>query len=108
MSDDTKTQIIRWLGGFIAAVILALWGWTLFETFETSRRVAVVETKVDGLEVRFDKLEAKVDNLEAKVDDLSLRMTSVESKLDILIGHLIGDTRKEDSPAKSGSFSPEN
>jgi len=101
MSDDTKTQIIKWLGGFIAAIILALWGWTLFETFETSRRVAVVETKVDGLEVRLDKLEAKVD-------DLSLRMTSVESKLDILIGHLIGDTRKEDSPAKSGSFSPEN
>jgi len=101
MSDDTKTQIIKWLGGFIAAIILALWGWTLFETFETSRRVAVVETKVDGLEVRLDKLEAKVD-------DLSLRMTSVESKLDILIRHLIGDTRNEDAPAKSGNFSLEN
>lgn len=108
MSEDTKTLTIKWLGGFIAATILALWGWTLFETFETSRRVAVVETKVDGLEVRFDKLEAKVDNLETKVDDLTLRMTSVESKLDILIGHLIGGNRKEDAPANSGNLSLEN
>ncbi|MDD9872214.1 MAG: hypothetical protein OXU65_01730 [Deltaproteobacteria bacterium] len=101
MSDDAKMLTIKWMGGFIAAIILALWGWTLFETFETSRRVAVVETKVDGLEVKFDKLETKVDNL-------SLRMTSVESKLDILISHLIGGDREEDAPADAGNLSLEN
>lgn len=101
MSDGTKTLAIKRLGGFIAAIILALWGWTLFQTFETSKRVAVVETKVDKLEVRFDKLETKVDNL-------SLRMTSVESKIDVLIGHLIGGDRKEDAPTNSGNLSLEN
>lgn len=79
-----KDELFKTLLGAVAAVAIALSGWTLRSVVEDEKAAARVETRVTALEAETKELKDGPSRREW--DDLKLTLRNMSEKLDKLLG----------------------